>query len=58
MSSVKDYTTPIESPAEECKIDTKLIVSIPKENLQAFIVKVTMVMHLTVTTNGLLFVIL
>lgn len=58
MSSVKDYTTPIESPAEECKIDTKLIDSIPKENLQAFIVKVTMVMHLTVTTNGLLFVIL
>ena len=46
MSSVKDYTTPIESPAEECKIDTKLIDSIPKENLQAFIVKVTMAMHL------------
>lgn len=58
MPSVKDYTTPIESPAEECKIDTKLIDSIPKENLQAFIVKVTMAMHHSASTSGLLFVIL
>ena len=57
MSSVKDYTTPIESPAEECKIVTKLIDSIPKENLQAFIVKVTMAMHHSASTSGLLFVI-
>ena len=57
MSSVKDYTTPIESPAEECKIDTKLIDSIPKENLQAFIVKVTMAMHHSRVKEKCLFVI-